>query len=91
MKSTLSITRFLCVLVLAGFVAACEGQRTTQDMAGATISLDDWSPMEVSQMRGNLAEVLSGLPLRDAKFALRNNGVMQHEQVTITGRGVAGS
>jgi hypothetical protein len=91
MKSSVFVLRSLCILALAAFVTACEGQRTGQDSTGTTFVLDDWRPMEVSQMRGNLAEVLSGLPLRDAKFALRNNGVMQHEQVTITGRGVAGS
>jgi hypothetical protein len=43
---------------LAGFVAAREGQRTEQTIDGTTIRLDDWTPMEVSQPRGNLAEVL---------------------------------
>lgn len=91
MKSSNLIARSLCILALAGLVAACEGQRTTQDMAGTTTTIDDWTPMEVSQLRGNLAEVFSGLPLRNARYSLRNNGQVRHEQVTITDRGVAGT
>lgn len=89
MKSSKLIIRGLCMLALAGLVAACEGQRTAQTIDGTTIRLDDWTPMEVSQLRGNLPEVLSGLPLKDAKYSLRNNGQVRHEQVTITDRGVA--
>jgi len=91
MKPSNLIARGLCLLALAAFVTACEGQRTAQDTAGTTIVLEDWTPMEVSQLRGNLAEVLSGLPLKDAGFSLRNNGQVRHERVTITDRGVAGS
>ncbi|MFM7690402.1 MAG: hypothetical protein ACKPAC_13250 [Alphaproteobacteria bacterium] len=89
MKSSNLIARGLCILALAAFVAACEGQRTAQNIAGTTIALDDWTPMEVSQLRGNFAEVFAGLPLKDAKYSLRNNGQVRHEQVTITDRGVA--
>lgn len=89
MKSSVFVLRSLCILALATFVTACEGQRTAQDISGTTIMLEDWTPMEVSQLRGNLTEVFAGLPLKDAKYSLRNNGQVRHEQVTLTDRGVA--
>jgi hypothetical protein len=89
MKSSVFVLRGLCILALAAFMTACEGQRTAQDISGTTIVLEDWTPMEVSQLRGNLTEVFAGLPLKDAKYSLRNNGQVRHEQVTITDRGVA--
>lgn len=69
-------------------VTACEGSNWGKDNAGALTQRDDWTPIEPSQLTGNLPEVLAGLPLRDAKRTLRNNSV-QHDNVTITGRGWA--
>jgi hypothetical protein len=89
MKSSVFVLRGLCILALAAFLTACEGQRTGQNIAGTTVVRDAWTPMETSQLAGNLTGVLSGLPLKDAKFALENNGVIRNEQVTITDRGIA--
>ena len=50
--------------------------------------MDDWTPIEVSQLSGNLPVVLAGLPLKDAKRTLRDNAV-QHDNVIITERGFA--
>ena len=91
MKSLVFVLRGVCILALATFVTACEGQRTAQDISGTTIVLENWTPMEMSQLRGNLTEVFAGLPLKDAKYSLRNNGQVRNEQVTITDRGVAAS
>lgn len=53
--------------------------------------MDELTPIETSQLTGNLQAVLSGLPLKDAKYTLQNNGTMRNEQVTIIDRGVARS
>ncbi len=89
MKSSVFVLRGVCLLALATFVTACEGQRTGTNLAGTTVVRDAWTPMETSQLAGNLTAILSGLPLKDAKFALENNGVIRNEQVTITDRGIA--
>lgn len=82
------LIRLLGVAVMASFMAACEGPNWQKDSAGGSIRLDDWTPIETSQLAGNLAAVFSGLPLTDAKRALRDNAV-EHDVVTITGRGLA--
>ena len=82
------LIRLLGVAVMASFIAACEGPNWQKDSAGGSIRLDDWTPIETSQLAGNLAAVFSGLPLTDAKRALRDNAV-EHDVVTITDRGWA--
>jgi hypothetical protein len=91
MKSSVFVLRSLCILALAAFVTACEGQRTAQVAGGGTIVLDEWVAMETSELAGNLARVFSDLPLREAKYSLRNNGTVRHEQVSIADRGIARS
>ena len=82
------LARFCAAVMLVLLTAACEGPNWGKDNAGGTIRFDDWTPIEVSQLTANLPEVLSGLPLKDAKRTLRNNSV-QHDVVTITDRGWA--
>ena len=78
----------LGVAIMAGSLAACEGPNWHRDNAGGSVRIDDWTPIEMSQLSGNLPAVLAGLPLKDAKRALRDNAV-QHENVIITERGFA--
>ena len=88
MRSIALLGRFCTVVAMALFAAACEGPHWGRDDSGAAIRLDDWTPIEPTRLTANLAEVLSGLPLKDAKRTLRNSSV-QHEVVTITDRGWA--
>ncbi len=88
MRSWSAMARFTALVFCAVLVAACEGPSWVKDSAGGTIRFDDWTPIETSQLTANLPEVLSGLPLKDAKRTLRNNSV-QHDVVTITDRGWA--
>jgi len=90
MPSLVSLTRFCCAVMLVFLTAACEGPNWGRDTAGAVTSRDDWTLIETSQLTGNLAEVLSGLPLKDAKQRLINN-TQQQDMVTITDRGWATS
>jgi hypothetical protein len=85
MRSMALLTRVCAVVVLALLTTACEGPNWGKDNAGGTIRVDDWTPIEISQLTANLPEVLSDLPLKDAKRTLRNNSV-QHDVVTITDR-----
>ena len=78
----------LGVAIMAGSLAACEGPNWQKDNAGGSVRIDDWTPIEVSQLSGNLPAVLAGLPLKDAKRALRDNAV-HHDNVIITERGFA--
>ncbi|MBM3589506.1 MAG: hypothetical protein FJX33_17325 [Alphaproteobacteria bacterium] len=73
---------------LVAQVTACEGPNCGKDTSGGTFRRDDWIPIEPSQLTGNLAEVFSGMPLTDAKRAIRNNSVYD-DRVTITDRGWA--
>lgn len=88
MPSLALLGRFCAALILVVLTAACEGPNWGKDTAGGTIRYDEWTPIEPSQLTANLAEVLSGLPLKDPKRTLRNNSV-QHDVVTITDRGWA--
>ncbi len=88
MRSESLMVRVAALVFCAVLVTACEGPNWGKDSAGGTIRFDDWTPIEISQLTANLPEVLSGLPLKDAKRALRNNSV-QHDVVTITDRGWA--
>lgn len=79
----------VAALVFCGFlVSACEGPNWGKDTSGGTFRRDDWVPIEPSQLTGNLAEVFAGMPLKDAKRAIRNNSV-QDDRVTISDRGWA--
>ena len=88
MNHSSRLVRLFGVAMLAGLLAACEGANWHRDNAGGSVRIDDWTTIEVSQLTGNLPEVLAGLPLKDAKRALRDN-VVQHENVIITERGFA--
>jgi hypothetical protein len=88
MRSWSSMARVTALLFCAVLVTACEGPNWGKDMSGGTFRRDDWTPIEPSQLAGNLGEVFSGMPLTDAKRALRNNRV-QDDRVTITDRGWA--
>lgn len=85
----LSLIARVTALVFCGvLVTACEGPNWHRDNTGGSVRIDDWTPIEVSQLSGNLPAVLAGLPLKDAKRALRDNAV-QHDNVIITERGFA--
>lgn len=88
MRSLALLERLAVLAFCALFVAGCEGPNWSRDNAGGTIRRDDWTAIEPTQLTGNLPEVLAGLQLQDAKRALRDNAV-QHDNVTITGRGWA--
>jgi len=88
MRSLSSIARITALVFCGVLVTACEGQNWHRDNAGGSVRIDDWTPIEMSQLSGNLPAVLADLPLKDAKRALRDNAV-QHENVIITGRGFA--
>lgn len=88
MRSWSLLARCTALALSAFLVTACEGPNWGKDITGGTIRFDDWTPIEISQLTANLPEVLSGLPLKDAKRTLRNNSV-QHDVVTITDRGWA--
>lgn len=84
-----SLMARVAALVFCGFlVSACEGPNWGKDTSGGTFHRDDWVPIEPSQLTGNLAEVFAGLPLTDAKRAIRSNTI-QDDRVTITDRGWA--
>lgn len=89
MRSSPLFVRFLAVAFLALLVSACEGPGFRKDVSGRTNQFSDWAPIEPAQLAGNLSEVLSGLPLKDAQRSLRNNGTVIHDRVTITDRGWA--
>lgn len=88
MRSWSLMARCTALALGAFLITACEGPNWRKDSAGGSIRLDDWTPIETSQLAGNLAAVFSGLPLTDAKRALRDNAV-EHDVVTITDRGWA--
>ena len=88
MRSLALLARCVALACFTLLASACEGPNWQQDNAGGTIRLDDWTPIETSQLGGNLAQVFSGLPLKDAKRTMRNNAVV-HDVVTITDRGWA--
>ncbi|MFM7690403.1 MAG: hypothetical protein ACKPAC_13255 [Alphaproteobacteria bacterium] len=88
MRSWSLVARVTALVFCAVLVTACEGPNWQKDNAGGSVRIDDWTPIEVSQLTGNLPEVLAGLPLKDAKRALRDNAV-QHDNVIITDRGFA--
>jgi hypothetical protein len=79
--------RYVAVAVFAFLVSACEGPGFRKDVSGQINQFSDWAPIEPAQLAGNLTEVLSGLPLKDAQRSLRNNGRVIHDRVTITDRG----
>lgn len=88
MKNVSHLVWMLGIALVAGFLTACEGPNWHRDNAGGSVRIDDWTPIEVSQLTGNLPEILAGLPLKDAKRALRDNAV-QHDNVIITDLGFA--
>jgi hypothetical protein len=88
MRSESLMVRVAALVFCVVLVTACEGPNWQKDSAGGSIRLDDWTPIETSQLAGNLAAVFSDMPLKDAKRALRNNAV-EHDVVTITDRGWA--
>ena len=88
MRSLALLARCVALACFTLLASACEGPNWQKDNAGGTIRLDDWTPIETSQLGGNLAQVFSGLPLKDAKQTMRNNAVV-HDVVTITDRGWA--
>ena len=88
MRSLALLARCVALACFTLLASACEGPNWQKDNAGGTIRLDDWTPIETSQLGGNLAQVFSGLPLKDAKRTMRNNAVV-HDVVTITDRGWA--
>ena len=88
MRSWSLMARCLALACFALLATACEGPNWGKDTSGGTFRRDDWTPIEPSQLSGNLAEVFAGMPLTDAKRALRNNRV-QDDRVTITDRGWA--
>lgn len=90
MRSLAMVARVAALAVCAFLVTGCEGQNWGRDNTGGTTRRDDWTPIEPTQLTGNLPGVLVGLPLQDAKRTLRDNAV-QHDNVTITGRGWAGA
>lgn len=89
MRSSPLFVRFTAAAVFALLVGACEGPGLRKDNSGQTNQFSDWAPIEPAQLAGNLTEVLSGLPLKDAQRSLRNNGTVIHDRVTITDRGWA--
>jgi hypothetical protein len=88
MRSLASIARCLALACFALLATACEGPNWGKDTSGSITSLADWTDIDSSQLTAHLAEVLSGLPLRDAKRRLINN-TQQQDMVTITDRGWA--
>lgn len=82
------LLRLFGIVMMGSSLVACEGSNWHRDNAGGSVRMDDWTPIEVSQLSGNLPEVLAGLPLKDAKRALRDNAV-EHDNVIITDRGFA--
>jgi hypothetical protein len=88
MPSLALLARCCGALMLVFLATACEGPNWQRDNAGGSIRVDDRTPIDPSQLTANLAEVLAGLPLKDAKRALRDNAV-QHDNVIITDRGFA--
>ncbi|MCA3379864.1 MAG: hypothetical protein ING08_06440 [Roseomonas sp.] len=82
------MVRVTALVFCAALVTACEGPNWQKDNAGGSIRLDDWQPIETSQLGGNLATVFSDMPLKDAKRTMRDNAVI-HDVVTITDRGWA--
>ena len=88
MRSWSSMARCLALACFALLATACEGPNWGKDTSGGTFRRDDWTPIEPSQLSGNLAEVFAGMPLTDVKRAIRNNSV-QDDRVTITDRGWA--
>ena len=88
MRSWSLMARCLALACFALLATACEGPNWGKDTSGGTFRRDDWTPIEPSQLSGNLAEVFAGMPLTDAKRAIRNNSV-QDDRVTITDRGWA--
>jgi len=81
--------RCVAVAFLGLVVSGCEGPGIRKDNSGQTNQFTEWAPIEPAQLAGNLAEALSGLPLKDAQRSLRNNGTVIHDRVTITDRGWA--
>lgn len=81
--------RCVAVAFLGLVVSGCEGPGIRKDNSGQTNQFTEWAPIEPAQLAGNLAEALSGLPLKDAQRSLRNNGTVIHDRVTITGLGWA--
>ena len=88
MRSLALLARCVALACFTLLASACEGPNWGKDTSGGTFSRDDWTPIEPSQLAGNLAEVFAGMPLTDAKRAIRNNKV-QDDRVTITDRGWA--
>ncbi len=88
MRSWSSMARVTALVFCAVLVAACEGPGWGRNTAGGITSHSDWTEIEPSQLTANLAEVLSGLPLRNARRRLINN-TQQQDFVTITNRGWA--
>ena len=88
MRSWSLVARVTALVFCAVLVTACEGPNWGKDTSGGTFRRDDWASIEPSQLVGNLGEVFAGMPLTDAKRAIRNNSV-QDDRVTITDRGWA--
>lgn len=82
------LARACAAFSIVMLTSACEGPNWARDDTGAAIQFDNWAPIENTQLQANLAAVLSGLPLKDAKRSLRNSSV-QHDVVIITDRGWA--
>lgn len=82
------MVRVTALVFCAVLVTACEGPNWGRNTAGGLTSLGDWTEIEPPQLTGNLNEVLSGLPLKDAKRRLIDN-TQQQDMVTITDRGWA--
>jgi hypothetical protein len=88
MRSESLMMRVAALALGAFLITACEGPNWGRNTAGGITSRGDWTEIEPSQLSGNLAEVLSGLPLKDAKRRLIDNS-QQQDSVTITNRGWA--
>ena len=88
MRSLALLARCVALACFTLLASACEGPNWQKDNAGGTIRLDDWTPIETTQLGGNLAQVFSDMPLKDAKRTMRDNAVV-HDVVTITDRGWA--
>jgi len=88
MKPVSRLFFLACIAIMASSLAACEGPNWQRDNAGGLYRVDDYTPIDPTQLTANLPEVLAGLPLKDAKRALRDSAV-QHDNVIITDRGFA--
>ena len=90
MRSWSLMARCTALALGAFLITACEGPNWGRNTAGGITSLGDWAEIEPSELTANLSQVLSGLPLKDAKRRVIDNS-QQQDMVTITDRGWATS